>query len=131
MARVNLLQHAGRGGRPRSRDSAGQAEAQQQLFALFLDLQGLQNPRAGLVQRGFDVRQPGVGFGRGAQGRQRGVKLVRQGPLAFQQQGVRRSLVLLQEPVLLQRELVKLVANPLVLLQRFQESHVGWTSRER
>jgi len=130
VAGVDLLQHAGGGRGAGRRGSAGQAEAQQKFFALFLDLQGLQDPRAGLIEGRLDVRQTGVGFGGGAERGQGRVQLVGQGPLTLQQVRVRRPAILLQEPILLQRELVELVADPLVLLQRFQESHESWTSRK-
>lgn len=132
VAGVNLLQHAGRrrGGAGRH-GGAAQAVPQQELLVVLFDLQDLENARPRRLERRLGLRVPHLRLGRGAQRRQGLVEAGRRRPLALKERRVRNPPVLLQEAILLQRQLVKLVADGLVLLQRFQKCHGSGGKRRR
>jgi len=104
------------------------------LLVFAVEMEDLHDARAGLLDRravgprrrscaligGRDGRNAG-----GLQGSEAGVEPGQQEALAIEQRSVRHPLVLFEETVLLERELVKLVAKLLVLLKRFRWRHGG------
>jgi len=134
-AGINLLEQGARGtdggsaGRLRTR----KAKPQQQLLVLLVELENLENPRACVLEQ-----IPRLGFayppgGYGAEGVERLVEASQQRAFALDEFGRKRALVLAEKTVLLERALVDLVTELLVLLQGFGWSHgrlgkKGWRS---
>src|SRR5688572_6814285 len=111
-----LEQRARRARRTYGRFRAGEAEAEEELFVLLVELENLQDPRARLLEQVARLRFLGVAGGHGAQRGERGVEFGEELAFAFDEFRGERALVLAEETVLLERALVQLVTKLLVLL---------------
>lgn len=130
-AGVDLLEERGR--RRRGGDGgfgSGEAEAEEKLFVLLVELQDLQDARAGVFEE--IAFGGGLGLARG-DGAQRGERLIEaREEIAFAIYELlgERALVLAEEAVFLERALMQFVTEQLVLLQGLGWRH-GWRRSEQ
>ncbi len=103
--------------------SPAQARAKEQLFVFLVELENLQNPTAYLFNQSPRFA---AGFATGIAAAQRGQRLIqlfKQNALPVEQNGIGRAAVLLEMAVFFECELIKLVTNLLMFLQRFLSAH--------
>lgn len=88
-----------------------------------VELKNLEDTRAGALKAFLGGGVPGRGRGDGAQSRERFVEAGEQGALAVEQGRIGGALVETKKTVLLERTLVKVVAELLMALEGFRLSH--------
>lgn len=126
-ARVDFLEEgARRGAGGGSGTGAGEAEAEEELFVFLVELENLEDARAGVLEQIAFGGGMGLAGGDGAKRGERLVEAREQIAFAVEELGSEGALVLAEEAVFLERALVKLVTELLVLLQG-----LGWRHGKR